>query len=342
MTQRKTPPALEVRRLSVHFSRGGGLLRRPTAVLRAVQDVSFSVPRGSIFGVVGESGCGKTTLARAVMRLIPAVEGTVHVEGTELTRLTGGVLRKARSAMQMVFQDPFASLNPRMTIEQIVREPLDIHKPRLTSRERKSDVAEILTRVGLGLEALGRRPHEFSGGQRQRIAIARALILRPKVVILDEPVSALDVSVQAQILNLLLELRETFQLSYLFIAHNLAVVRRFCDQVAVMYLGRIVETGPARAVLDSPLHPYTVALRSAAPDLEVSADTAASCMKLIGETTSPWKLPAGCALHPRCRFASPRCREQTPELIARTSGGVVHSCACHHLDLVHPELNMRV
>lgn len=330
MTQQMVPPALEVARLSVRFSRGG-IFSRAAAALHAVQDVSFTIPRGSVLGVVGESGCGKTTLARAVMRLIPITAGEIRLDGTELTPLTGRRLRDARRGMQMVFQDPFASLNPRMTIEQIVREPLEIHEPRLRDAERIERVVEILGRVGLERDALSRRPHEFSGGQRQRIGIARALILRPKVVILDEPVSALDVSVQAQILNLLLELREVFQLSYLFIAHNLAVVRRICDHVAVMYLGRIVETGPASAVLDTPQHPYTVALRSAAPDLDTAADRVMR-LRLTGETASPWNPPAGCALHPRCPFASQLCRQQQPPLVAKEPGEPAHRCACHHPD----------
>lgn len=329
--------ALDVSNISVRFSRQQGLWNRQSQTLTAVDDVSFSIPPGTTLAIVGESGCGKTTLARAILGLIPTSAGEVRIDGVNLLALRGRGLRAARRGIQMVFQDPFASLNPRMTIEQIVGEPLAVHEARLSHAARLDRVVEILSRVGLSRDALQRYPHEFSGGQRQRVGIARALILRPRVVVLDEPVSALDVSVQAQILNLLMELQSAMGLSYLFIAHNLGVVRRICDHVLVMYLGRVVESGPTREVLDAPQHPYTMALRGAAPDLELPSDAAASLVRLHGETSSPWNIPSGCSLHPRCPFAQQVCRDLRPALLAHAANASGRKGACHLIPLASTE-----
>ncbi|MBL8879024.1 MAG: ATP-binding cassette domain-containing protein [Phycisphaerales bacterium] len=319
-----TSPALSVRNLSVRFTRASGVLRR-IRTLTAVDDVSFDVAAGTTLGSVGESGCGQTTLARAIMRLVPATSGEVVVNGRDFLAFSGNAPRSARRHMQMVFQDPIASLNPRMTIERIVAEPLEVHE-HLTRSERRGRVAEMLDRVGLPQDAIARYPHEFSGGQRQRVGIARALILRPSVVILDEPVSALDVSVQAEILKLLRELQKELHTAYVFIAHNLAVVRNLCDDVLVMFFGRIVESGPARAVLDSPQHPYTIALRAAAPQI---GRRLLFQPQLTDAPLSPWNPPAGCVLHARCRFAQPRCSIDQPTLLVRAPQRPLVRSACH-------------
>ena len=293
---------LEVEGLTKDYTaRGSG------TTLRAVDDVTLAVAAGETLGVVGESGCGKSTLARLILRLIEPTAGTVRFMGSDLRRLSAAAMRPYRRNMQIVFQDPYASLDPRMTIAAIISEPLDIH--RVGDRKARRDrVVELLDLVGLNPGAADSYPHEFSGGQRQRIGIARALALDPKLLVLDEPVSALDVSIQAQILNLLLELRSRLRLSYIFISHDLSVVEHVSDRVAVMYLGRIVETGPADALFHRPLHPYTRALIAAIPG------TARERIVLRGDPPSPERLPSGCHFHPRCPMAQELCMRTAPVL----------------------------
>jgi oligopeptide/dipeptide ABC transporter ATP-binding protein len=312
---------LRVRDLRTWFPASRRLLGASRRHIRAVDGVSFDVQPGGAFGLIGESGCGKSTLARTILRLIPATSGEIRFEGVDLRRAPPPQLRALRRRMQVVFQDPAGSLNPRLRVEQILSEGLEAH--RLGTRaQRRDKAAELLGRVGLSAADLERRPHEFSGGQRQRIGIARALTLDPSLVICDEPVSALDVSIQAQILNLLADLRRERGLTYLFISHDLGVVRVFCDQVAVMYLGRIVEQGAAEDVLAAPAHPYTQALLAAAPRPDPALRT--SLTVLPGEPPSPSDPPSGCAFHPRCPLAIERCRREAPEL----KGGA-HRVACH-------------
>jgi oligopeptide transport system ATP-binding protein len=293
---------LEVEGLTKDYAaRGGG------TTMRAVDDVTFAVAAGETLGVVGESGCGKSTLARLVLRLIEPTAGTVRFMGSDLTALSAGAMRLHRRNLQIVFQDPYASLDPRMTVAAIISEPLDIHRvgDRKTRRRR---VLELLDLVGLNPAAADRYPHEFSGGQRQRIGIARALALDPMLLVLDEPVSALDVSIQAQVLNLLLELKSRLQLSYIFISHDLSVIEHVSDRIAVMYLGRIVESGPAEALFHHPLHPYTRALIAAIPG------TGRERLVLLGDPPSPENLPSGCHFHPRCPMAQPLCTSTAPVL----------------------------
>jgi oligopeptide/dipeptide ABC transporter ATP-binding protein len=293
---------LEVDGLTKDYAaRGGG------TTLRAVDDVTLAVAAGETLGVVGESGCGKSTLARLILRLIEPTAGSVRFMGSDLTRLSAAAMRPHRRNMQIVFQDPYASLDPRMTIAAIISEPLDIHRVG-DRRARRDRVVELLDLVGLSPGAADRYPHEFSGGQRQRIGIARALALDPKLLVLDEPVSALDVSIQAQILNLLLELRSRLRLSYIFISHDLSVIEHVSDRVAVMYLGRIVESGPADALFRHPLHPYTRALIAAIPG------TARERIVLRGDPPSPERLPSGCHFHPRCPLAQELCVRTAPVL----------------------------
>ena len=311
---------LVVRNLSKHFAKGGG----PEAkIVRAVNDVSFSVPRGTSLGLVGESGCGKSTVARAVLRLIEPDSGSIVFDGTDVRAAKGGALRRLRRRMQIVFQDPYSSLNPRRTIRQALEEPLRVHL-RVSSKEIGEKAEAAMAEVGLPREAMERYPHEFSGGQRQRIGIARALVLDPELVVADEPVSALDVSVQAQILRLLKGLRERRGLSFLFVSHDLGVVRHFCDRLCVMYLGRIVEEGATAGVLDRPLHPYTKLLRDSYPVPDPRARRALT--KLVGEVPSPTNPPPGCAFHPRCVRAESLCSIERPQLGTPETG---HSCACH-------------
>jgi oligopeptide/dipeptide ABC transporter ATP-binding protein len=315
---------LEVRNLSKHFTIGGGLFGPEGQVVRAVNDVSFTVPKGSSLGLVGESGCGKSTVARAVLRLIEPDAGTVVFDSTDVLAARSTALRQLRQRMQIVFQDPYSSLNPRRTIRQALEEPLRVH-----GRGSRAEIVEraesAIVEVGLPKEAIDRYPHEFSGGQRQRIGIARALVLDPELIIADEPVSALDVSVQAQILRLLEGLRERRGLSFLFVSHDLGVVRHFCDRVCVMYLGRIVEEGATAQVLDRPLHPYTKLLRDSSPVPDPKARL--TLTKIIGEVPSAANLPSGCTFHPRCIRASDRCVAELPKLDKRTEERLV---ACHH------------
>jgi oligopeptide/dipeptide ABC transporter ATP-binding protein len=296
---------LEVRDLEVHFPVRGD---RKT-VIKAVNGVSFSVDAGKSFGIVGESGCGKTTTARAIIRLYRPVAGSVFFAGKDIVRISGTQAKAICREIQMVFQDPYASLDPRMTVEDIIMEPLIVHRvgTRKSQRER---VEELLRQVGLDLRLAKRYPHEFSGGQRQRIGIARALALHPKLIILDEPVSALDVSVQSQILNLLQTLQDEMGLTYLFISHNLSVVDYICDEIAVMYFGRIVEQASRADLFHNPRHPYTKALLSAIP----AADISRQRKKIIleGDLPSPAHPPGGCAFHPRCRYTTELCRRELP------------------------------
>ena len=292
------PRLLEVQDLTVHFKRGMGFFGREETVL-AVNGVSLHVARGETLGLVGESGCGKTTLARAVLRLIEPTSGTVRFDGTDVLALKPRPMRALRRRMQIVFQDPWSSLNPRMKVGAAIREGIEIHKL-AEGAEADRQVAELLDEVGLPREAAGQYPHAFSGGQRQRIGIARALAVRPELIVCDEPVSALDVSVQAQVLNLLSDLQKRHGLSYLFISHDLAVVRHLAPRVAVMYAGRIVEEGPAQAVFSSPKHPYTTALLSAVPVPDPGAGR--NRIVLEGEPPSPVRPPSGCPFHPGARI----------------------------------------
>jgi oligopeptide/dipeptide ABC transporter ATP-binding protein len=296
---------LEVRDLEVHFPMRGD---RKT-VIRAVNGVSFSVDAGKSFGIVGESGCGKTTTARAIIRLYRPAAGSVFFAGKDIVRISGAQAKAICREIQMVFQDPYASLDPRMTVGDIILEPLVVHRAG-TRKGQRERLEELLRQVGLDLRLAKRYPHEFSGGQRQRIGIARALALHPKLIILDEPVSALDVSVQSQILNLLQALQDEMGLTYLFISHNLSVVDYICDEIAVMYFGRIVEQAPRADLFRSPRHPYTKALLSAIPAAGISGQR--KKIILEGDLPSPARPPAGCAFHPRCRYTTERCRTMLP------------------------------
>ena len=309
--------------------RGKGLLRRTRGWIHAVDDVSLDVHEGETLGLVGESGCGKSTLGRVLLRLLDPDSGTISFAGTDITGIEGEDLRRLRREMQIVFQDPAASLNPRHRAGAIVGAPLAIHGVG-TAAQRRERSRELLEIVGLRPEYAERYPHEFSGGQRQRIGIARAIALNPRLVIADEPVSALDVSVQAQILNLLADLQRDLGLTYVFIAHDLAVVRQVSDRVAVMYLGRIVEIGPALEVCDRPAHHYTNALLSAVPIPEVSGIRKRERIILRGDVPSLATPPTGCAFHPRCAAATDICAHERPPLIRRVSGSGEHSVACHH------------
>ncbi len=295
---------LEVNNLKVHFPVRAGLLQRPVAWVRAVDGVSFAVEEGETMGLVGESGCGKTTLGRTILRLYEPTEGEVRFDGRNVAEMNGRFRRQA----QMIFQDPYGSLNPRMTVGEIVGEALRIHKLHL--KDRTERVAGLLTAVGLSPDHMRRYPHEFSGGQRQRIGIARALAVEPRFIVCDEPVSALDVSVQAQIINLLEELQEKLGLTYLFIAHDLAVVEHISDHVLVMYLGKIVEQASATELYANPLHPYTQALISAVPTIDPV--TRRQRIVLSGDVPSPIHPPCGCPFHPRCPKAIQQCREMVP------------------------------
>ncbi len=318
------PPLLEVRNLSVRYPAKPTLLGRPTAWVHAVEDVSLDLAPGETLGLVGESGCGKSSLGRAIVRLVEPVSGTIRFQGEEITHLRGEPLRRLRRGLQMVFQDPFGSLNPRRTIGQSVAEALEIHRLAGDRARRTARVSELLTAVGLDPGLVGRYPHEFSGGQRQRIGIARALAVEPKLIVCDEPVSALDVSVQAQIVNLLHDLQRDRGLAYLFIAHDLAVVEHLSQRILVMYLGRVVETAPARELLAAPRHPYTQALISAVPVVDPTSRR--QRLVLPGEAPSPLAPPPGCPFHPRCPIAEARCRAELPLLREIQPG---HQVACH-------------
>jgi oligopeptide/dipeptide ABC transporter ATP-binding protein len=320
-----TEPLLDARGLVKHFPIDGGLLRRARGRLRAVDGVYFAITPGETLGLVGESGSGKSTVARLVLGLLPATAGTVMMDGEDVLQLKGAALRRARRHMQIVFQDPYTSLDPRATIGDSVGEPLEIHE-HLKGRERDQKVAELLGLVGLGGHVLRRYPHEFSGGQRQRIAVARALALNPRLLVCDEPVSSLDVSTQSQVINLLSDLQGSLGLTYLFIAHDLSVVRHISDRIAVMYLGRIVEVGPAEEVARRPRHPYTEALVSAIPVPDPQVQRTRKRIVLQGDIPSPAAPPPGCRFHTRCAYAMDVCRVEDPPAYEAGGGITVH---CH-------------
>ncbi len=319
-------PLLEIRHLKKYFPIRKGVLQREVARVHAVDDVSFAVREGETLGLVGESGCGKSTLGRTIVRLLDPTDGEIAFRGQAIQALGPRRLRPLRREMQMVFQDPYASLNPRKRVGTIISDPMRIHG--LGSRSgQKRRVEELLETVGLSPEHYNRFPHEFSGGQRQRIGIARALALRPKLIIADEPVSALDVSIQSQMLNLLEDLQNDFQLTYIFIAHDLGVVRHVSDRIAVMYLGKLVELSPAEELYSRPIMPYTEALLSAVPIPDPDLASARERIVLEGDVPSPINPPSGCRFHPRCRYATAVCSEVEPPLVDYGNG---HLAACHH------------
>lgn len=312
---------LSVRELSVHFPLGSG------QTVRAVDGVSFSIGAGETLGLVGESGCGKSTTARAVLRLVPATSGMVTFDGRDLQSLNDGELRTARRKMQMVFQDPFASLSPRLSVGDIIAEPLEIHRLFATKRERDAYVAALLDDVGLPPAVMTRFPHEFSGGQRQRIGIARALALDPAFIVLDEPVSALDISVRAQVVNLLMDLQKSRDIAYLFVGHDLSLIRHVAHRVAVMYLGRIVEIADAQELYINPRHPYTRSLLAAAPVPDPTRRRVRA--PLEGDPPSPVNLPSGCRFRTRCEYAKAVCAEVDPPYVDVPGAEGVHRSACH-------------
>lgn len=317
-------PLLQVRNLRVHFPVTPGIFGSAKGWVRAVDDVSFDLAPGETLGLVGESGCGKTTLGRAVLRLVEPTSGRILFETVDITQANGPRLRALRRNFQMIFQDPYGSLDPRLTVADIVGEALDIHGLANNRKDRLERVATLLRDVGLDRSHLSRFPHEFSGGQRQRIGIARALAVQPKLIVCDEPVSALDVSVQAQVVNLLQDLQAAHGLAYLFISHDLAVVEHISRRILVMYLGGIVETGDAKEICRSPRHPYTQALLSAVPVVDPASRK--KRMILSGDVPSPINPPPGCPFHPRCPIAEARCRTEPP-LLREVSPG--HFAACH-------------
>jgi oligopeptide/dipeptide ABC transporter ATP-binding protein len=318
-------PLVEVRHLKKYFPIRKGVLQREVARVHAVDDVSFHISKGETLGLVGESGCGKSTLGRTIVRLLEPTDGQIRFEDRDITHVGTRGLRSLRREMQMIFQDPYASLNPRKRVGSIIGDPLKIHRIGSQS-DRKRRVQELLEIVGLSPEHYNRFPHEFSGGQRQRIGVARALALRPKLIIADEPVSALDVSIQSQILNLLKDLQNEFDLTYLFIAHDLGVVRHVSDRIAVMYLGKIVELSPAEELYQRPIMPYTEALLSAVPIPDPDLAAARERIVLTGDVPSPIDPPPGCRFHPRCRYMTDVCREIEPPLTDYAG----HLAACHH------------
>ncbi len=319
---------LSVRNLVKSFPIRGGLLGREVASVKAVADVSFDIRRGETLGLVGESGCGKSTLGRCILRLLEPTSGQVFYRGTDVTSLGQSELRKLRRRMQIIFQDPYASLNPRMTVEEILGEPLDIHRLANSREGRRKRIFHLLDLCGLRKEAITRYPHEFSGGQRQRICIARALAVEPEFIVCDEPVSALDVSIQAQIINLMQDLQKELGLTYLFIAHDLKVVEHISNRVAVMYLGKVVEMAQAEELYVSPRHPYTRALLSAipVPDPDYRRDR----IILRGDVPSPISPPAGCHFHPRCPEAQEICAHKVPDFRRlKSDGEAPHDGSCH-------------
>jgi oligopeptide/dipeptide ABC transporter ATP-binding protein len=321
-------PILQVKNLVKHFQVGGGLFGGGAGIVKAVDGVSFEIQRGETLGLVGESGCGKTTTGRCILRLEPPTSGEVVFEGRDMSKLSDAEMRGLRRRMQVIFQDPYSSLNPRMTVGQIISEPLGVHGIVPDRTARAARVQDLLRHAGL-LPSMARRyPHELSGGQRQRVGIARALAMEPSLIICDEPVSALDVSIQAQIINLLEELQAEFGLTYLFVAHDLSVVRHISDRVAVMYLGKIVEITDRKSLYEDPQHPYTKALLSAVPIPDPVVEGKREHVVLGGEVPSPLNPPSGCVFHPRCPIAVAECRTTVPELRETRPG---HRAACIRL-----------
>jgi oligopeptide transport system ATP-binding protein len=320
---------VDIKNLKVHFPvQQGMFFSRSLEIAKAVDGVNLTIPKGKTLGLVGESGCGKSTTARAVLQLIKATEGEVFFEGQDLTKLSPRALRKQRRNFQMIFQDPYASLNPRMTVGSIIGEPLQTFGD-VRGKDLNIEVQRLIELVGLNPRHVRRYPHEFSGGQRQRIGVARALALKPKLIVADEPVSALDVSIQAQILNLLIDLKDEFKLTYLFISHDLAVVRHISDIIAVMYLGKIVEVAPASEIYEKPKHPYTQALLSAVPIPDPKIERVRQRVVLTGDMPSPLNPPSGCRFHTRCPEAMPHCTRVEP-VLKETSAR--HQTSCHLYD----------
>jgi oligopeptide transport system ATP-binding protein len=321
---------LDVNNLRMYFPVVAGVMKQKVADVKAVDDVSFFIRKGETLGLVGESGCGKTTTGRCILQLYKVTTGDIIFDGTDLTKLKGEGLRRMRRNMQLIFQDPYASLDPRMTAGDIVGEPLIVHNL-VKGDEYQDQVAQLLRLVELEPRMAVRYPHEFSGGQRQRLGIARALAVRPKFIVCDEPVSALDVSIQAQIIKLMMRLKDEMNLTYLFIAHDLSVVRHISDRVAVMYLGKVMEITSSDELYDHPLHPYTQALLSAVPIPSPQVDRLRKRILLTGDVPSPVNPPKGCHFNPRCHLANPVCREQTPELKNVGGLGGEHWVACHRV-----------
>ncbi|MFD5321931.1 ABC transporter ATP-binding protein [Streptomyces sp. NPDC127098] len=344
MAEPTREPILQVRNLVKHFPLTQGILfKRQIGAVKAVDDVSFELYQGETLGIVGESGCGKSTVAKLLMSLEKPTAGQILYKGEDISKLSGRALKAVRRNIQMVFQDPYTSLNPRMTVGDIIGEPFEIHPEVAPKGDREKKVRELLDVVGLNPEYINRYPHQFSGGQRQRIGIARGLALNPEIIICDEPVSALDVSVQAQVINLMERLQDEFDLSYVFIAHDLSIVRHISDRVGVMYLGRIAEIGSDREIYDHPTHPYTQALLSAVPQPDPAARDARERIILTGDVPSPANPPSGCRFRTRCWKAEARCAEETPLLAVparfeSADTGAAHPSACHFAeekDVVH-------
>ena len=322
------PDLVEVRGLKVYFPIRSGIFQQEVGTVKAIDGIDFEIRRGETLGLVGESGCGKSTTGRALIRLREPTEGTVSFDGLELAKLKPEALRKMRRRMQIIFQDPYGSLDPRMTVSSIIAEPIETHNL-AKGKDRRDRIADLLRIVGLDPKYVSRYPHEFSGGQRQRIGIARALAVEPEFIVCDEPISALDVSIQAQVLNLLTALRNQLGLTYLFIAHDLSVVKHISDRVAVMYLGKIVEIGPRKSIYTNPGHPYTQALLSAVPLPDPRAERARKRMVIEGDVPSPIDPPSGCRFRTRCPKATDVCAAVEPALTDRGQG---HPVACHHAE----------
>ncbi|MDH4616910.1 dipeptide ABC transporter ATP-binding protein [Brevibacillus sp. AY1] len=327
-----TDALLDVKELKVYFPVGNRFFNKNSLFVKAVDDISFRVQKGETLGIVGESGCGKSTMGRSILRLIEPTSGSVKFKGREVTDLSKNELRKLRSDIQIVFQDPYASLNPQLTVESILVEALSTHQIGQHAKERKEMVTDLLVNVGLSPKHAGRYPHEFSGGQRQRIGIARAIAVNPSLIVADEPVSALDVSVQAQILNLFQHLKKTYELTYIFIAHDLSVVKHVSDRIGVMYLGKMVEQAGKKQLFQKPLHPYTQALMSAIPSLD--PDMKKERIILKGDVPSPISPPTGCYFNPRCQFRMEVCEKVKPREIEAEPGHFV-SCHLYYRD-IHP------